>query len=160
MLVFVNQYNSGMWFIVHTLCHYCEMVATAAGKKVSKYLEAAWKSCKLRMRVKFNILKLYSIGFLHLQLIHILALSLQVAVYSAWVLAKHIQVWNRDSLGYGMESGWCTLHCMQALFRAVTITGVVVRGFRSSSVHVTHKGYLVESRRPLWFSPHKPITLS
>ena len=34
-------------------------------------------------------------------------------VYSAWVLAKHIQVpvWNQDSLGYGMESGWCRLHC-------------------------------------------------
>ena len=30
-------------------------------------------------------------------------------------------------------------------------TGVVVQGFRSSSVPVTHKGYLVESRRPLWF---------
>ena len=55
MLVFVKQYNFGMWFIVHTLCHYCEMVATAAGNKVSKYLEVAWKSCKLRMRVKFNI---------------------------------------------------------------------------------------------------------
>ena len=32
-----------------------------------------------------------------------------------------------------------------------TITGVVVQGFRSSSVSVTHKGYLVESCRPLWF---------
>ena len=73
---------------------------------------------------------------------------------------KHIQLWNQDSLGYGMESGWCTLHCMQALFRAVTITGVVVRGFRSSSVPVTHEGYLVESRRPLWFGPHKLIALS
>ena len=56
MLVSVKQYNLGMWFIVHTLCNYCEMVATAACNKVSKYLEVAWKSCKLRMRVKFNIL--------------------------------------------------------------------------------------------------------
>ena len=47
MLVFVKQYNLGMWFIVHTLCHYCEMVATAAGNKVSKYLEVAWKSCQV-----------------------------------------------------------------------------------------------------------------
>ena len=76
------------------------------------------------------------------------------------VFAKHTQLWNRDSLSYGMESEWCTLHCMQALFRAVTITGVVVRGFRSSSVPVTHEGYLVESHRPLWFGPHKPIALS
>ena len=43
-----------------------------------------------------------------------------------------------------------------------TNTGVVVRGFRSSSVPVTYKGYLVESRRPLWPSsgPHKLIALS
>ena len=66
-----------------------------------------------------------------------------------YLIAKHIQLCNRDSLSYGMESGWCTLHCMQALFRAVTITGVVVRGFRSSSVPVTHEGYLVESRADL-----------
>ena len=33
---------------------------------------------------------------------------------------------------------------------AVAIAGVVVRGFRSSSVPVTHDGYLVESRTPLW----------
>ena len=56
--------------------------------------------------------QIYSIGFLHLQLIHILALSPQVMVYLAWVLAKHIQVWNQDSLSYGMESGWCRLHCV------------------------------------------------
>ena len=30
-------------FIVHTLCHYCGMVATAAGNKVSKHLEAVWR---------------------------------------------------------------------------------------------------------------------
>ena len=101
-----------------------------------------------------------SIGFLHLQLIHILVLSPQVTVYSAWVLAKHIQVWNQDqSLGYGMESGWCRLHC-KSYFRAVAITGVVVEGFRSSSVSVTHEGYLVEAHRPLWFGPHKLIALS
>ena len=79
---------------------------------------------------------------------------------SAYVLAKHTQLWNWDSLSYGMEPGWCTLHCMQALFRAVTIAGVVVRGFRSSSVPVTHESYLFESRRPLWFGSHKPIALS
>ena len=39
---------------------------------------------------------------------------------------------------------------LQALFRSTT-TGVVVQSFRSSSVPVTHKGYLVESHRPLWF---------
>ena len=45
MPVFVEQYSLGMCanpgFIVHTLCHYCEMVATAAGNKVSKHLEVA-----------------------------------------------------------------------------------------------------------------------
>ena len=70
------------------------------------------KSCKLRMRVKFNILvRTIFVGFLHLQLIYILALSPQVTVYTAWVLVTHIQVWNQDFLGYGMESGWCRLHC-------------------------------------------------
>ena len=102
-------------FIAHTPCHYCEMVATAAGNKVSKHLHGGGlKSCKLRMRVKFKILVRTNIfplhGFLHLQLIHILALSPHITVYIAWVLAKHIQVWNQDSLGYGMESGWCRLH--------------------------------------------------
>ena len=101
--------------------------------------------------MKFNVLvQIYSVGFLHLQLIHILALSSQVTVYLAWVLAKHIQVWNQDSLGYGMESGWCRLHC-KPFSGAQLLHGVVVQGFRSSSVPVTHKGYLVESRRPLWF---------
>ena len=36
--------------------------------------------------MKFNTLvQIYSVGFLHLQLIHILALSPQVMVYIAWV---------------------------------------------------------------------------
>ena len=39
---------------------------------------------------------------------------------------------------------------LQAPFRS-TITGVVVRSFRSSFVPVTHEDYLVESCRPLWF---------
>ena len=71
-----------------------------------------------------------------------------------------------SQLWYGVRVVHSTLHaaCMQCrvhhLFRAVTITGVVVRGFRSSSVPVTHEGYLVESRRPPWFGPHKPIALS
>ena len=88
------------------------MVATAAGNKVSKHLHGGGlKSCKLRMRVKFNVLvQIYSVGFL---LIHILALSPQVMVYLAcrYILAKHIQVWNQNSLGYGMESWWCRLYC-------------------------------------------------
>ena len=39
---------------------------------------------------------------------------------------------------------------LQALFQSI-FTGVVVQGFRSSSVLVTQAGYLVESRGPLWF---------
>ena len=38
---------------------------------------------------------------------------------------------------------------LQALFGPEHLTGVLVQGFRSSSVPVTHEGYLVESRRPL-----------
>ena len=100
--------------------------------------------------MKFNTLvQIYSVGFLHLQLIHILALSPQVMVYIAWVLARHIQVWNQDSLGYGMESGWCRLHCKP--FSRAQLLELWYRVLRSSSLPVTHEGYLVESRRPLWF---------
>ena len=102
--------------LLYTLCVITvKWVATGAGNKVSK----------------------------HLQLIQILVLSPQVMVYIAWVLAKHIQVWNQDSVWwYGVREVQTTL---QALFQS-TITGVVVQGFRSSSVPVTHEGYLVESR--------------
>ena len=58
----------------------------------------------------------------------------------------------------GVESGFSRLwygvrvvqSTLQALFLS-TITGVVVQDFRSCSVPVTHKGYLVESCRSLWF---------
>ena len=50
-------------------------------------------------------------------------------------------------LWYGVRMVQSTL---QALFRS-TITGVVVQGFRSSSVPVTYEGYLVKSHRPLRF---------
>ena len=56
-------------------------------------------------------------------------------------------LWNQDSLWYGVRVVQRTL---QAFFRS-TIVGVVVQGFRSSSVPVTHGGYLVKSRRPLRF---------
>ena len=68
-------------------------------------------------------------------------------------------LWNQDSLWYGVRVVQSTL---QALFRS-TIAGVVVQGFRSSSVPVT---------RVIWSShadlsgssPHKlialPLTLS
>ena len=107
------------------------------------------KSCKLRMRVQHLGTNNYSIGFLHLQLIHILARSPTVTVNSALVLAKHIQLWNQDSLGYGYGVR-VVQTTLPAPFQS-TITGVVVLGFRSSSVAVTHDGYLVESRRPFWF---------
>ena len=98
--------------IALSLIHLAGMHSPLVAVSCSTSIISLRKSCKLRMRVKFNTLvQIYSVGFLHLQLIHILALSPQVTVYIAWVLARHIQVWNQDSLGYGMESGWCRLHC-------------------------------------------------
>ena len=44
--------------------------------------------------------QVYSVGFPCLQLIHILAPSPQVTVYSAWILHEHIQLWNQNSLCY------------------------------------------------------------
>ena len=42
--------------------------------------------------------------FLCLQLIHILVLSPQVMVYSTWIFAEHIQLWNQGrSLSYGVR---------------------------------------------------------
>ena len=82
--------------------------------------------------------QIYSVGFMHLQLIYILALSPPVTVYSALVLAKHIQLWNQDSLSYGFGVR-VVQTTLSALFRS-TITGVVVWGFRSSSLAVAHKG--------------------
>ena len=76
---------------LYTLCHYCEMVATTVGKR-SQSIWSGLKSYKLRMRVQhFGTNKyVYSIGFLRLQLIHILTLSPQVTVYSAWIFAEQI----------------------------------------------------------------------
>ena len=45
--------------------------------------------------------QVYFVGFLRL---HILALSPQVTVYSAWIFAEHIQLWNQNSLSYGVWS--------------------------------------------------------
>ena len=57
--------------------------------------------------------EIYSVGFLHLQFIHILARSPTVTVNSAWVLAKHIQ--DSFSYGYGIRVVQTTL---AALFRS------------------------------------------
>ena len=68
-------------------------------------------------------------------------------VYSTWIFAEHIQLWNRGrSLSYGVRVEKTIL---SALFQS-TITGVVVWGFRSP-IGVACESYLVKSRRPLWF---------
>ena len=110
------------------------------------------KSCKLRVRVKFNVLVQTNIfrWIPASPAYHILALSPQVTVYLAWVLTKHIQVWNQDSLGYGMESGWCRLHCKP--FSGAQLLELWYRVLEALLYLLpTFKGYLVESRRPLWF---------
>ena len=74
---------------LYTLCHYCEMVATE-GLQVKDESSTSWYK------------QVYSVGSLRLQLIHILALSPQVTVYSAWIFAEHIQLQNQNSLSYGV----------------------------------------------------------
>ena len=61
--------------------------------------QSIWRQLE---ELQVNIL-VYSVGFLCLQLIHILALSPQVMVYSAWIVAEHIQLWNQGSLNYGVR---------------------------------------------------------
>ena len=100
------------------------------------------------MRVKFNILIGTNILLVSciIQLIHILALSPQShGLYCMGILANTGVESGFSRLWYGVRVVQTTL---QALFLS-TITGVVVQDFRSSSVPVTHKGYLVESCRSL-----------
>ena len=115
------------------------MVATACSRQQGlKTFRGGSKNCKLRMRVKFNFLVQTNI----------LPWFLASPTYSHLGTVSHT----------GVESGFSRLWyrvrvvqtTLQALFRS-TITGVVVQGFRCSSVPVTHKSYLVESRRPPWF---------
>ena len=66
-------------------------------------------------------------------------------------------MWNQDSLGYGMESGWCTLHCKP--FSRAQLLELWYRVLRISSVPVTHEGW--SSLADLSASgPHKLIALS
>ena len=89
---------------ISNVCHWNE--ATATGNKVSKHLEAAWRVVRLLKDESSTSWyeQVYSIGFLCLQHIHILALSPQVTVYSAWIFAEHIQLWNQNSLHHGVLS--------------------------------------------------------
>ena len=149
MLVFVKQYNLGMWFInTHPVSllwngSYCYR---QQGRKV---FGGGLKCCKLRMRVKFRTSwyeQIYSIGFFCISNLftswHCLLKSLSI------VLAKHIQVilsalvWSQGGVDYTaspIPERWQLLELSR------------VQGFRSSSVPVSREGYLVESRRSLWF---------
>ena len=94
------------------------------------------KSCKLGMRVKFNILAPTNIFHwfpASPTYSHLGTVSSSHGLYRMGILAKHIQVWNQDSVWYGVKVVQTTL---QALFWSI-ISGVVVQDFRSSSVPVT-----------------------
>ena len=125
------------------------MVATGAGNKVLNHRSGDdLKSCKLRMRVKFNIL-----------VPTILSVSCISNLFTSWhCLLKSQSILHGYLLSTGVELGfsqlWYGVRVVQTILQAFflsTTTGVVVQGFRSSSVPVTHEGYLVELRRPLWF---------
>ena len=115
MPVFVEQYNLHEYVLilssVYTLCHYCGMVATTAGNKVSNQLTRSriiWRQLE-ELQVEDEgstslYKQIYSVGFQCLQLIHVLALSPQVTVDSAWVFPEHTKLWNQNSLSYGVWS--------------------------------------------------------
>ena len=97
------------------------------------------KSCKLQGESSTSWYEqIYSVGFLHLQLIHILARSPTVTVNSAWVLAKHIQLWNQDSLSYGYGLVGCRLHCQP--FSGAQLLELWYGVLEGSSVAVAHEG--------------------
>ena len=81
--------------------------------------------------------QIHFVGFLHLQLFYILALSPQVTVYivHGYLLSTHsCGIRILSDMSYGVRVVQTTL---SALFRnTITCTGVVVWGFRSSSVAV------------------------
>ena len=87
-------------FIVHTLCHYCELVATAAGKQSLKAFGGGLNDCSLKMRVQYLGMNKY-----------IPSVSCISSIFTSWhcllkswstVLAEHIQLqlWNQNSLSY------------------------------------------------------------
>ena len=110
------------------------MVATAAGNKVSKHLHGGGlKSCKLRMRVKFNILVRTNIFPL---------VSCISNLFTSW----HCLLKLRSILhGYLQSTYRCGTRILSAMvwsqggadhttspFPEHNYTGVVVQGFRSS----------------------------
>ena len=78
-------------FIVHTLCHYCYCMLQATRS------QSIWRRLE---ELQVSIL-IYSVGFLSLQLIHFLALSPQVMIYSARIVAEHIAV--ESAISYGVR---------------------------------------------------------
>ena len=82
-------------FIVHTLCCYSGVVATAVGNKFS--LQAiGLKSCKSRVRVQQHSTNKY---------IPLVSCD-STFRYSLlkWIFAEPIELWNQDSLSYGVWS--------------------------------------------------------
>ena len=84
---------ANLGFIVHTLCHYCYCMLQATRS------QSIWRGLE---ELQVSIL-IYSVGFLGLQLIHFLALSPQVMVYSARIVAEHIAVESGRSISYGVR---------------------------------------------------------
>ena len=90
MPVFVEK-----WYVLILGSFYtlCVITATARSQSIWRRLE----------ELQVSIL-IYSVGFLGLQLIHFLALSPQVMVYSAQIVAEHIAVKSGRSISF-MGSG-------------------------------------------------------
>ena len=86
---------ANLGFIVHTVCRYSEMVAsaTAASNKVSKAFGGGLNSCKLRMRVQhLGMNKYIPLVSCVSNLFTSWHCLLRVTVYSAEVVAEHIQL--------------------------------------------------------------------
>ena len=109
-------------------------------------------SCKLRMRVKFNIL---------VQTNYIPLVSCISNLFTSW----HCLLKSRSILhGYLLGTYRCGIRILSAMvwsqggadytaspFPRAQLLQLWYRVLRISSVPVTHEGYLLESRRPLWF---------
>ena len=95
---------ANLGFIVHTLCYYCEMVATNCCRQQGiKSFGGDLKCCKSRMRVQHlgtnKYISLVSCGSNLFTSCHCLLKSSSIV---HGYLLEHIQLWNQDLFSYGV----------------------------------------------------------
>ena len=93
---------ANLGFIVHTPCHYCEMVATAVPRQQGlKAFGGGLESYKLRKRVQHLGMNKY-IPFVFCDSKLFTSWLCLLKSWSIADFAERIQLWNQGSLSYGI----------------------------------------------------------